>query len=54
MDVCSARCTSDKSCQAVEYESSAEMCRRFSEVTGFQDAPPNNQNMIDAKIKRQR
>jgi len=54
MDVCSARCTSDKSCQVVEYESSAEMCRRFSEVTGFQDAPPNNQNMIDAKIKRQR
>ncbi len=54
MDVCSALCTSDKSCQAVEYESSAEMCRRFSEVTGFQDAPPNNQNMIDAKIKRQR
>lgn len=54
MDVCSARCKSDASCLAVEYESSVEMCRRFSEVTGFKDAPPDNRNIVDAQIKRQR
>ena len=54
MDVCSARCKADASCLAVEYELSAEMCRRFSEVTGFKEAPPNNQNIVDAQIKRQR
>jgi hypothetical protein len=54
MDVCSARCKSDASCLAAEYESSAEICRRFSEVTGFKDAPPDNRNMVDAQIKQQR
>ena len=42
------------SCLAAEYESSAEICRRFSEVTGFKDAPPDNRNMVDAQIKQQR
>ena len=30
MDLCSARCTSEGSCLALEYVSSAEMCRLFS------------------------
>jgi hypothetical protein len=54
MDVCSARCKSDSSCVAVEYESSAEMCRRFYEVRGFKDAPPDNPSGVDAQIKQQR
>ncbi len=35
---CALRCETDRSCLAVEYDSSTEMCRRFSSVAGARKA----------------
>jgi hypothetical protein len=52
-EACSDRCKSDPVCLALEHESSAEVCRRFSDVTGFREAP-TDQNFVAIETKRQR
>jgi hypothetical protein len=38
-EACSDRCGSDQMCVALEFEESTNLCRRFSEVTGFLPVP---------------
>lgn len=51
-EACSASCKSDPLCLALEHELAAEACRRFSDVTGFREAPAG-QNFVAIEIKRQ-
>jgi hypothetical protein len=53
-EACSARCKSDSLCLALEHESAAEVCRRFSDVTGVREAPATDQNFVAIEMKRQR
>jgi PAN domain len=52
-EVCSDRCKSDRSCLALEHDPSAEVCRRFSDVTGLREAPTDS-NFVSIETKRQR
>lgn len=52
-EACSERCKSDPLCLALEHESSAEVCRRFSDVTALREAPTDT-NFVAIEIKRQR
>jgi hypothetical protein len=52
LEACSVRCKSDSTCLALEFEESTAVCRRFSEVTGVQKTPADQQ-VITIRIKRQ-
>ena len=52
-EACSDRCKSDPLCLALEHELSAEVCRRFSDVTALREAPTDT-NFVAIEIKRQR
>jgi hypothetical protein len=52
-EACSDRCKSDAMCLAMEFTPSTNVCRRFSEMTGFREASPVENEFIDVKIKKQ-
>ena len=52
-EACSDRCKTDPLCLALEHESSEEVCRRFSDVTGIREAP-TDKNFVAIETKRQR
>jgi hypothetical protein len=49
---CTNSCKSDQACVAIQYGTATDTCRRFSEVTGSQTPPPQEEATIIA-VKRQ-